>query len=887
MPEKYQDLKHHAAVLKKRKKLGELLIDAGLIDQGILKDALVAQKVQKKKLGEVLVEMEVVDDIAIARAIASQLNIPFIRLKRARIPTAIIARVSPELAAKYELVPLKEENGHLVVAMANPLVPNAVKDIRFVTQLPVTTIVAPMNDIREALDRYYPKQDINATINAVGQDIYGMDYVPQVQETGKSDLDLANLAIQAPVIRFTNAILAEAIKIGASDVHIEPQKSDTGQANLTVRCRVDGMMRETMQTDRHVHPPLISRLKIISGLDISISLKPQDGKAQVKYGDKIFDLRVSTIPTTYGEKATIRILNPDTARMLPEDLGFADRDLKRVLEAIATPQGTLLVTGPTGSGKSSTLYAFLNRLNTPLVNIITVEDPVEFDVSGINQVQINTKAGTTFAAGLRSILRQDPDIIMVGEIRDGETAAIAFQAAQTGHLVLSTLHTNDAPSAVTRLIDLGVDEFQISSALLAVIGQRLVRRIHPDCKIPDSLTPHILERIQAALGHAEVSFFWKGAGCKNCLDSGYAGRMGIYEFLRITPALKEIITSNVSAHHIRQAAEKEGFLSLSQDGIRKARQGLTSIEEVFRVAPPVTVPVSPPGSALLANADGPATLSSKLAEDTPGRQANLSQMPPMTPNPSGSEASGTPKILIVDDSADMLALLRHMLSARPFTILSADNGQMAIQLAETEKPGLIITDYSMPGMDGMALIRALKAKESTRRIPIIMLTAKEELESEVAVIEAGADDYLIKPVKAKRLLARVGRFFIQQKKILIVDDNEDMRRLLRRLLATPGYRVAAAGNGKEALAFVAEEKYDLIITDFNMPEMDGMTLIRQLKSQDGTRHIPIIMLTAKEEVESEVAVIDAGADDYLTKPVNAERLKSRVKRIFRMHRISG
>ena len=297
--------------------------------------------------------------------------------------------------------------------------------------------------------------------------------------------------------------MAEAITSKASDVHIEPQKDV-----LVIRNRIDGVMKESLRTEKHIHPSVVSRIKIISNLDISIRRKPQDGKAQVKYGGKPFDLRVSTIPTSYGEKITIRILNPDTAQLIPEQLGFNDTDLSNLINAIQTPQGIVLVTGPTGSGKSSTLYACLKKLNKPDVNIITVEDPVEFDVGGINQVQINPKAGITFAAGLRSILRQDPDIVMVGEIRDGETARIAFQAAQTGHLVLSTLHTNDAPSAVTRLMDLGIEDFMISGSLLAVIGQRLARRICAKCKEEHHPDPQLLRRIRPNLeGNESASFF--------------------------------------------------------------------------------------------------------------------------------------------------------------------------------------------------------------------------------------------------------------------------------------------------------------------------------------------------------------------------------------------
>ena len=736
-------------VSKKRKRLGELLIDAGVITQSALEDALEVQKVQEKQLGQVLIDMGVASDEAIARAISTQLNIPFVRLKKADIPGDVIARVPPEMAEKYSLIPLKEARGKFVVTMANPLLYHAVNDLRFVIHMPVATAVSPMGDIQDALNRYYPKQDIQTAIEGMEDSIEEVDYIPQAKEEDKSDLDLANLAGKAPVIRFTNAILADSIRMRASDIHIEPQKSPEGKPELIVRCRVDGIMRETMRTDRHVHASLVSRIKVISGLDISIRQKPQDGKAQVKFGGAVYDLRVSTIPTTYGEKVTIRILNPESAQMNPEDLGFSDSHLSKIRDAIATPQGIFLVTGPTGSGKSSTLYACLNRLNTPLVNIITVEDPVEFDVAGINQVQINAKAGITFAAGLRSILRQDPDIVLVGEIRDGETAEIALEAAQTGHLVLSTLHTNDAPGAVSRLLNLGVDDFQISTALIAVVGQRLVRKIHGDCKTVEPPSERAAERIRPYFPGGTLPDFFKGAGCKGCFNSGYAGRMGLYEILVMTPALRNLVRPDVPAEELKDAARKEGYRTLSHDGIIKAARGLTSIEEVFRVAPPEIVaagstsvrpprPVKPkrtaPSGTRAADAASPASEPLAFAYD---------------------ETEDAPLVLAVDDNEIIRLTICDALESESYRVIAAEDGQEAVEMIALEKPDLIVTDYMMPRLDGIELIKRLKADNATAHIPIIMLTAKDDAESAMAVIRAGADDYLTKPVNRKRFLESV------------------------------------------------------------------------------------------------------------------------------------
>ncbi|MBW1643857.1 MAG: Flp pilus assembly complex ATPase component TadA, partial [Deltaproteobacteria bacterium] len=488
------------------------------------------------------------------------------------------------------------------------------------------------------------------------------------------------------------------------------------------------------------------------------------GKAQVIYGDKKYDLRVSTIPTSEGEKVTIRILNPATAEMTPKELGFSDKDLKDLTDAISMPQGIILVTGPTGSGKSSTLYACLNKLNTPKVNIVTVEDPVEFDVRGINQVQINPKAGITFAAGLRSILRQDPDIVMVGEIRDSETASIAFQAAQTGHLVLSTLHTNDAPSAVTRLLDLGIEDYLISASLVAVLGQRLVRRICKECKVPYTPTPQIMERIRPYIDDDKEPVFWKGKGCEACQGKGYSGRMALYEILMVTQSLKKLLKPNVSALEIKTAAQSEGFQTMTMDGIQKAMQGLTSIEEVFRVAPPDIKAM--PGTRVEAapvqrhEAEGiprPPADKTSVQEMIGGEVTQPEERAPFTSDELPPFAAGKPKILVADDNMITLKVLCKNLESENYQVFAAENGLDGLEIASREKPDLIVTDYNMPRMDGMMFIKRLKSQLATRCIPIIMLTGKDEVESEVEVINAGADDYLVKPVNPKRFLARVHR----------------------------------------------------------------------------------------------------------------------------------
>ena len=602
-------------------------------------------------------------------------------------------------------------------------------------------MVAPTGDILTAISKHYPKRGLEKDFGFGHEAEDDIEVIRKKEKSATPIKELLDLSGLPPIVRFVNSVLSDAIKLDASDIHLEPQDK-----SLVVRYRVDGIMREIMRADRNIHAAVISRIKIMSEMDIAIKRKPQDGKAQVKHGGKIFDLRVSSLPTSYGEKITIRILNPATAKLNPENLGFSEKDLKYLTRAIHMPQGIILVTGPTGSGKSSTLYACLNKLNSQEVNIVTVEDPVEFDVAGINQVQINPAAGITFAMGLRSILRQDPDIVMVGEIRDSETAVTAFMAAQTGHLVLSTLHTNDAPSAVLRLMDLGIDPFLVSSALITVIGQRLVRKICSKCKIPDTLLPEQMEELRPYIGNKKDVHFWKGQGCDACQYSGYSGRLGLFEILIMTPALKDTVTINLSSDILKQKAQEEGFQVMSVDGINKAVQGLTTIEEVFRVVPPGIMGRS---HALLID---PSTQEETPSEDN-ALSAPISSITTVSP----------PQILVVDDNAVVLKLLSHLLKSEDYLVITAINGIDALRLASTERPNLIVTDYVMPEMDGIALIKNLKSQMSTRFIPIIMLTAKNDEGSEVEGLDAGADDYLTKPVSRKRLLARVARLLNRPK----------------------------------------------------------------------------------------------------------------------------
>jgi type IV pilus assembly protein PilB len=559
------------------KKLGAYLIAAGLVDESTLARALEMQKKQvppKTKIGKLLIEMGMTDDVNIAKTLASQLNISFIHISNLKIPKDVLALIPASIAESSLIVPISKKGKKMVVAMANPLEQYVIDDLRFITQMDVEIAVAPETEVQELIEKLYS----NGVDEDFAEDIDSFLEVIEEERLEEDDVqNLIGLTEQAPVVKFTNHIIANAIKYKASDVHIEPRYADT-----LIRYRIDGIMREILQASKKSHFSVIARIKIISNMDISIRRKPQDGRTRIKFGSKEYDLRISTIPTSYGEKATIRILDPAGAGLVLGDLGLPEKEYEAFNDIVHRPQGILLVTGPTGSGKSTTLYACLNELNTPEVNIITVEDPIEYDIGGVNQVHINPKAGITFASGLRSILRQDPDIVMVGEIRDKETASIAFQASQTGHMVLSTLHTNDAPSAVTWLVDMGVEPYLVSAALSCVVGQRLVRKLCEKCRVPDPKTSDLVKRYSPFFKTEVKPLFWTSTGCDACHSIGYKGRLGLFEVLKISREMQDILISRESMLNIRQIAEDEGFEVLAMDGLKKALQGVTSHKELIR-----------------------------------------------------------------------------------------------------------------------------------------------------------------------------------------------------------------------------------------------------------------------------------------------------------------
>jgi type IV pilus assembly protein PilB len=558
-----------------RRKLGELLVETGLLKKEKLAEVLKIQAETGKRLGEILIEMKTISEEEMAFALAMQLKIPYIDLYDYPLPANVVESIPREVARRFICVPIELNENILNVAMADPLDLNTIKDLQFMTGYNIQPSISTPTQIINALQQHF---DPGKTLDQVASKLEGdedlVEFLPDqdVVEEEERVEEFKN----SPFIKMVDLIIRNAIKKGASDVHIEALENQ-----VRVRNRVDGVLQDSIKLPKWTQPIIVSRIKVLGGMDISVKRLPQDGRIKVRSKTLSVDLRVSTLPTYYGEKVVIRILNKDESFLSLTELGFGDKSQKIVDNFIKQPQGMVLFTGPTGSGKTSSLYACMQEIRSDEVNIVTVEDPVEYELSGINQVQINEKVGLTFPFILRSILRQDPNVIMIGEIRDMETAEISLQASLTGHLVLSTLHTNDAPSAITRLIDIGMPPYLIASAILGVVAQRLVRTICTDCKesyIPD---PKDLSRLN--LNKEGLPFeFYHGTGCASCGNFGYQGRTVIDEVMVIGYKMRELIQTSATADMLREAAMATGMTTLGISGLDRIEKGLTTLDEVLK-----------------------------------------------------------------------------------------------------------------------------------------------------------------------------------------------------------------------------------------------------------------------------------------------------------------
>jgi len=569
-------------------KIGNLLVRAGVITQEQLDHALSMQAKSGGLIGQILVKNGYLNKKSLFEFLQKQMGVDFVDLENIQIDEEVLHLVSSSIAKMHNLIPIEKSNNYLKVAMSDPMNIFSIDDLRLTTGLEIIPCLADEEQIAIQIDKYYGKVDkkkrqeqqeqsfakLDEEIKEINEKI--ADEIIETEETEEDTLDVSDLE-NAPIVKMVNVILQKAIATKSSDIHIEPQED-----LVQIRYRIDGQLVPIMSYDRKILPSLVARVKIMSGLNIAEKRIPQDGRIGMKLHEKEYDMRVSVLPTMFGEKIVIRIADKEGFNVSKQDLGFFEDDMKKFDEIISHPHGIVLVTGPTGSGKSTTLYTALKELCKPNVNILTVEDPVESTIRGINQVQVNVKAGLTFAVALRSFLRQDPDIIMVGEIRDGETAEIATRAAITGHLVFSTLHTNDAASSVTRMIDMGIEPFLLSSSLVGLIAQRLVRRLCPNCKEPVEIDDETRELLNIEEGE-EVTVF-KAKGCEHCNNTGYKGRIAVYEILQVDREIRELISKNANSDDIKDLAIKHGMKTLRMNSARLVKNGTTSIEEMMRIA---------------------------------------------------------------------------------------------------------------------------------------------------------------------------------------------------------------------------------------------------------------------------------------------------------------
>ncbi len=655
----------------------------------------------------------------IAYFLKNKMFIPVVNLDAVMFDPRAIEMVPEELCQNFNIIPIEVDDTTLTVAMANPFDSNGLFKLRMVTHRYIRTYFAFVDDIqRKIADLYSPDKFLHSIINkaAVKHTLYiaGSEYLQE----------------DSPVVKLVNLIISDAIEKEASDIHIEPREHD-----VVVRFRIDGLLQKILEIPKTSHAEVVSRIKIISGLDISEKRKPQDGKAKVYLDDIDFDLRISVLPTSFGEKVVIRILDKRKANVSFDELGVLPHNLPLLKQAFSVKEGLVLVTGPTGSGKTTTLYAALNQIKSTANNILTVEDPIEYQLEGINQVQVNEKAGVTFATALRSFLRQDPDVILVGEIRDKETAEIAIQAALTGHLVLSTLHTNSALGTLTRLVDMGVDSFKIADALHAVIAQRLVRRLCKACaqKLEDLSNP-ILAHLKDQ--HPEAEFF-QAQGCQFCNYTGYRGRIGVYEIILFDKELKTAVAEQQNISQLTALLNKKGFHSLQDDALQLVAAGITDLAEVQRV-----ISIDERNYAV-------------QSSENVGYHSSVA-------TPSGKDSDV--HILIIEDDPVVRRMVRQTLSKqKDWKIVEAENGKKALEILKKLRPDLIILDIMMPEMDGFEFLEHFRADLSNNAIPVIILSALADEKNQLKGFDLGADDYLIKPVQPDLLLARIERFVRRRK----------------------------------------------------------------------------------------------------------------------------
>ncbi len=568
-------------IVELKEKLTRILIEQKIIKEADLDKALSIQKEKGGSLSDILIKLGYVSKNDLMIALSKGLGIPPMNLARYKVDPKVIRLIPRKVAKNYMIMPISKIGATLTIALADPLNIFVIDDIKTLTGFKINLIIATEKDIREALRQYY-EEDGHAAIEKIVDDMSEKSEIQLLEDEtaagmAASSSDLLKMTQEAPVVKITNILLSEAVHVRASDILIEPLENE-----LRVRYRVDGILHEGRHPPKLLHNAIVSRLKVMSDLDIAERRLPQDGRFKIKLHGREIDFRISVLPSSRGEKVALRILDKSQATLDIEKLGFDQRSLEEIRKAAAKPHGMVLMCGPTGCGKTTTLYSILQHVNSPDKNIVTVEDPVEYQLEGINQVTARPDIGLTFAGALRSILRQDPNVIMIGEIRDFETVDIAIKAALTGHLVLSTLHTTTATGSIIRLVNMGVEPFLITSSLILVGAQRLVRRVCQSCKTPYELPKSECERLNLNLDKGKA-IFYRGKGCENCMESGYKGRVGLLEVLTLSPKIKNLVLENAQEHQVRDEARREGMRTLRENGIQLALGGVTTLDEILRV----------------------------------------------------------------------------------------------------------------------------------------------------------------------------------------------------------------------------------------------------------------------------------------------------------------
>lgn len=751
--------------MSRDRRIGEILLSRGYIDESALTTALARQKEGEKRLiGIILVDLGLVDHEQITESLAQQWGIPYVDPTRARVDPNLLEKLPRSVVERKKILPLERLSTGLVrAAMVNPRDINAIQDIEYLLRASLTPVVSSERKLYAAIDRHY---NIEKQAHKM---LEGLDEDMRAPLISPISLELDQVSIighlkgsgASGYIDLLNFLLVNAIERRASDIHFESQSE-----NIRVRFRIDGMLREVLSLPKWSGPPLFSRIKVVGNLDLD-GVRPQDGKTSARLGPRSVDLRIATIPSQFGEKVVIRILDPSLLEIDLGELGWQPESLRSYYRLVSQPQGMVLCVGPTGSGKSTTMYSTIHRLRTETTSIITVEDPIEYSVKGISQIQVNPKAGLTFDKAVRSLLRQDPNVIVIGEIRDANTAEVAFEAAATGHLVLSSVHTTQAVSTITRIRELGVPPYLLGSMLNGIVAQRLVRRVCPECSILAEPEEEDWVRLGVEPRALTGNVRRVGPGCPNCRYVGYAGRIGVFEVMAISETIRQLLIDGASQLELWRQARKEGLISLFEDALAKVGQGITTLEEVARVVPPDPWQDAPSDNGQAAEPVVQDIITGGGEGETMGGQEAGEPGSQRTPGHVSQPVAGTrtegpaievpqtpPTILIADDADEILKLVTLTLEDE-YHVVQARDGVEVMEKTAQRAPDLYVLDVMMPRMSGFEVCEALKERPETAQIPVLFLSARGEAPHIKKGFHVGADDYLAKPFDPEELQLRV------------------------------------------------------------------------------------------------------------------------------------